>query len=304
MAGVITTGNHPAALWPGIRAFWGRTYDEHEEEYSKIFDMESSDKNYEEDVLVTGFGLAPAKSEGTSTSYDSETQGFTKRYTHVAYSLGYIVTREELDDNLYETVSKRRAQALAYSMRQTKENVAANVINRGFTSTYAGGDGKELFATDHPTKSGNQSNELTVAADISAAAIEDLLIQIAGSTNYRGLKISQNAKCLVVPRQLWFDANRIITSTLQSGTANNDSNILNATSAFPDGIVMNHYLTDSDAWFIKASIPGAGMTGFDRVAVDFTQDSDFDTDNAKAKCYERYSFGWTDWRAMYGSPGA
>ena len=290
-------------MWPGIKAFWGRAYDEHETEYDKIFSTESSEKNYEEDVLVTGFGLAPKKNEGSSTSYDSETQGFTTRYTHVAYSLGYIVTREELDDNLYETVSKRRAQALAFSMRQTKENVAANILNRATNSSYTGGDGKELLATDHPTKAGNQSNELATAADLSEASLEDILIQIAGATNDRGLKISLMPKCLIIPRQLWFDANRIVTSSLQSGTANNDVNVIKATNALPDGIVMNHYLTDSDQWFVKTNAP-RGLIHFDRVPIDFTQDSDFDTDNAKAKSYERYSFGWTDWRSLYGSPGA
>lgn len=303
MAGVITTGNHPAALWPGIKAWFGRQYDEHETEFDKIFAMESSDKAYEEDVLVTGFGLAPKKSEGSSTSYDSETQGYTTRYTHVAYSLGYVVTREELEDNLYETVSKRRAQALAFSMRQTKENVAANIINRWTTAGYTGGDGVVLGSTAHPTKAGNQSNILATAADLSEASLEDILIQIAGATNDRGLKISLMPKKLVVPRQLWFEANRIVNSTLQSGNANNDINVINATSALPDGIVMNHYLTDSDSWHVLTNAP-RGLLCFERTGMDFTQDSDFDTDNAKAKAYERYSFGWSDWRGIYGSPGA
>jgi hypothetical protein len=303
MAGVITTGNHPAALWPGIKAWWGRTYDEHETEYDKIFNVESSDKAYEEDVLVTGFGLAPSKAEGSSTSYDSETQGYTSRYTHVAYSLGYVVTREELDDNLYETVSKRRAQALAFSMRQTKENVAANIINRFVTAGYTGGDGVVLGSASHPTTSGNQSNILATAADLSEASLEDILIQIAGATNDRGLKISLMPKKLLIPRQLWFDANRIVNSSLQSATANNDVNVIKSTSALPDGIVMNHYLTDSDAWHVLTNAP-RGLMMYDRTGVDFTQDSDFDTDNAKAKCYERYSVGWTDWRGIYGSQGA
>lgn len=300
---VISTGSHPKALWPGIHAWFGRQYNEHKVEYTDLFDTQTSSKAYEEDVLATGFGLAPVKPEGGAVSYDSETQGFTKRYTHVAYSSGYIVTKEENADNLYETVSKRRSQALAFSFRQTKENVGANVYNRGFNSSYVGGDGKELFATDHPTKSGSQSNELATAADLSEAALEDMVIQIMGATNDRGLKISLMPKCLILPRQLWFEGNRIVKSTLQNDTANNAVNALRVTNTFPEGIKINHYLTDQDAWFIRNNCP-RGMTCFDREIEDFQQDNDFDTSNLKAKKYERYSFGWTDWRQVYGSAGA
>lgn len=300
---VITSGAHPKALWPGIHAWFGRVYDEHQVEYTDLFDVETSEQSYEEDVLVTGFGLAPVKPEGDSVSYDSESQGFTKRYTHVAYALGYIVTYEEMADNLYEVVSKRRSQALAFSMRQTKENVAANVYNRAFDSNYTGGDSSELCATDHSTKAGNQSNELSTAADMNEASIEDLCIQIYGATNDRGLKISLMPRSLIVPRQLWFEANRILKSTLQNDTANNAINALRATGTFPEGIKLNHYLTDSDAWFIRTNCP-RGMTLFDREIGEFEQDNDFDTKNAKAKKYERYSFGWTDWRQVFGSPGA
>lgn len=303
MAGVITTGNHPKALWPGIKAWYGRNYDEHDEEWSKCFTIEGSEKNYEEDVEATGFGLAPVKSQGSSVQYDSETQGDVSRYTHVAYALGYIVTREELDDNLYEMVSKRRAQALAFSMRQTKENVHANIFNRAFNSSYTGGDGKELLATDHPTKDGTQSNELSTAADLSEASLEDLIIQIMGAKNSRGLKISLMPKALLVPRQLWFEANRIMKSTLQNDTANNAVNVLKATNAIPEGVYVNHYFTDADAWFVKTNAP-RGLMHFDRVANEFSTDNDFDTLNAKAKAYERYSAGWTDFRGLYGSPGA
>lgn len=304
MAGVITTGNHPAALWPGIHAFWGRKYQEHKPQYVDLFDEGlASNKSYEEDVEVTGFGLAPKKSEGAAAVYDSESQGATTRYTHVAYALGYVVTYEELQDNLYEVVSRRRSAALAFSHRQTKENVAANVYNRAFNSSYTFGDGKELLATDHPTLSGNQSNELATAADLSEAALEDLLIQIMGATNSRGLKISIMPRSLIVPRQLWFDANRILKSTLQNDTANNAVNVLKATNALPDGVKGNVYLTDQDAWFVRTNAPN-GLQHFEREAISFDQDNDFDTKNAKAMCYERYSFGATDWRALYGSPGA
>jgi hypothetical protein len=302
---VISTGNHPKALWPGIKAWWGRQYNEHVTEHTDLFDNDTSDKQYEELVEVTGFGLAPVKEQGAAGSYDTDSQGTITRATHVAYGLGYIVTREELDDNKYEVVSKRRAQALAYAMRQTKENVAANVYNRGFTSTYAFGDGKELFATDHPTVSGNQSNELATAADMSEASLEDLCIQIMGAQNARGLRINLMPQSLIVPRQLVFEANRIIKSTLQSGTANNDVNALRTTGQFPGGIKVNHYLTDADAFFIRTNIPSStGLVHFQRVAAEFTQDNDFDTQNAKAKSYERYSFTVGDFRAAYGSPGA
>ncbi len=303
MAGIITTGNHPKALWPGIKAWWGRVYDEHVTEYTDIFDVESSSRAYEEDVEVTGFGLAPVKAEGAGVSYDSETQSTVSRYTHVAYASGYIVTYEELQDNLYEMVSKRRSQALAFSMRQTKETVGANTLNNGFDSNFPGGDTKELFATDHGNLGGDQSNELSTAADLSEASLEDLVIDIMGATNNRGLKISLMPRKLIVPRQLWFEANRIVNSVLQNDTANNAVNVLKATNAIPQGICVNHYLTDTDAWFLKTNAP-RGLIGYDREKMSFTTDNDFDTSNAKAKAYERYSFKWTDWRGAYASPGA
>lgn len=300
---VITTGNFPKALWPGINKWWGTFYNEHTEEFPMLFDKETSDKAYEEDVLTPGFGLAPVKAQGASVTYDSEQQGFVSRYTHVAYALGFIVTREEMKDNLYAEVGKRRTRKLAFSMRQTKENVAANVYNRAFNSSFTGGDGKELLATDHPTLSGDQSNELAVAADLSEAALEDLSIQVMNATNDRGLKISLMCTKLIVPPALWFEANRILKSVLQNDTANNAVNALKATNAIRDGIGVNHYLTDTDAWFLRTNAP-EGLKCFEREAIDFSEDNDFDTDNAKYKAYERYSFGWTDWRSLYGSPGA
>lgn len=302
MAGVITTGNHPAALWPGVKAWFGRTYDEHKEEFSQIFTTSGSTKSYEDVVEVTGFGLAPVKDQGSGTSYDSETQGDTSRLTHVAYSLGYIVTREERDDNQYEVVSTRRSKALAFSMRQTKENIAANILNRAFDSNYTGPDGVELLSTAHVTKNGTQSNHLTAAADISEESIESLTIQIMQALNSRGLKISLMPDCLIVPPQLWYKANRIVKSALQSGSANNDMNVLKSTNVFPGGIKMNHYLSDPDAFFIKTNVP-EGLVHYNRVGIEFTQDNDFDTENAKAKAYERYIFGWNDFRGLYGSPG-
>jgi len=303
MAGVITTGAHPKALWPGMKAWFGRTYNEHTVEYSDLFDMDTSKKAYEESGLVTGFGLAPVKAEGSSVSYDSESQGFINRATHVAYALGFIVSHEEIADNLYPVVGKRRAQALAFSMRQTKENVGANVYNRAFNSSYTFGDGKEILATDHPSKAGDWSNELATATDMSETAIEDLIIQVMGATNDRGLKINLMPECLVVHRNDWFEANRIMKSVLQNDTANNAVNALRSTGALPKGIKVNHYLTDTDAWFIRTNAP-RGMICYDREIGEYEMDNDFDTKNAKSKKYERYSFTVDDPRALYGSAGA
>ena len=303
MAGIITTASHPKALWPGIKAWWGQVYDEHPEEYSKLFDSDTSRQNYEEDVQLTGFGLAPQKPEGSGVAYDSEIQGFTTRYTHVAYALGYIVTKEELDDNLYEQVSRRRAAALAMSFRQTKENIGANIYNRAFNSTYKGGDGVELCSTAHPNTSGGTfANTPTVAADLSEASLEDALTALMGFQNDRGLLINVMPRSLIVARQNWWNANRILKSAYTPSTANNAVNVLVATNALPEGIVMNHYLTSPNAWFVRTNIQN-GLKYYSRVGIQFDQDNDFDTMNAKAKGYERYSFGWTDPRAIYGVNG-
>jgi hypothetical protein len=300
---VISTGSHPKALWPGIAAWFGRKYDEHATEYTDLFDTETSEKSYEEDVGVTGFGLASVKSEGNSITYDTESQNYTKRYTHVVYGSGYIVTREEMEDNQYEVVSKRRAGAMAFSMRQTKENVGANVYNRAETSGYTGGDGKTLLATDHPSLAGTWSNKLAVAADLSETALEDMIIQIMNAKNDRGLKISLMPKTLLVPPALLFEATRILKSTGQNDTANNAINALKASGMLPGGVKVNHYFTDTDAWFIRTNVE-RGMMHFQRRGYEFVKDNDFDTENAKAKATERYSFGWTDPRGVYGSLGA
>ncbi len=303
MAGVITTGNHPKALWPGMRKFWGRQYSEHPMEWKQIFEDKTSDKAYEEDSEVTGFGLAPVKNEAAAISFDSESQGPTKRYTHVVYGLGYIVSQEEMEDNLYEEVSKKRIKALAFSIRQTEEIVAANVLNRAFNSSYTGADGKEMLATDHVTLSGSQSNELATAADLSEASIEDLCIQIMNAQNSRGLRISLMPKKLVVSPSEAFNAERILKSALQAGTANNDVNAIKSMGIFPGGAAVNHYLTDADAFFIQTNCPD-GLMRFTRRATAFGNDSDFDTGNAKAKATVRFAVGWTDWRGMFGSAGA
>lgn len=299
MTGVITTGNHPKALWPGMHAFFGASYGVHPEEYKEIFSVEKSSKNYEEDTKLTGFGLAPVKPEGQAVNYDSESQSYTKRYTHTVYGLGYVVTEEEMEDNQYEIVSRKRIKRLAFSMRQTKEIVSANVLNRAFTSAYAGGDGKELLATDHPSIAGTFQNELTTAADFSEAALEDMLILIGQAKNERGHNIALRAKKLIVPINLMFDVKRVLKSDLQSGTANNDINALKGMIDYS----VNHYLTDTDAWFVKTDCP-YGMTMFERRALSFKQDNDHDTGNAKAKATMRFSVGWTDPLGMFGSPGA
>jgi len=299
---IISTGNHPKALWPGVYSWFGAKYAEHEKQYPKLFDIKSSSKNFEELVQQTGFGLAPVKPEGASTAYDAHTQGYIARGINVAYSLGYIVTREELADNLYSEVSMRRAGSLAFSMNQTRENVGANIYNRGFNSTYTGGDAKELLATNHPSVSGDQSNELATAADLSEASLEDLTVQIMNATDPKGLKISLRPKCLVVPTALVYDSNRILKSNLRVGTADNDTNALKLVGAIPE-IIVNNYLTDTDAWFIRTNAPD-GLCWFDRELPQFTKDEDFDTDNAKAKGYMRFIPFWGDWRGLYGSPGA
>ena len=299
---VITTGTHPKALWPGVKAFWGRSYEEHPVEYLDLFDRDTSEKAYEEVVEITGFGLAPVKPQGQQVYYDIEAQGAISRFTHVAYALGYIVTYEELRDDLYEVVSKRRAAQLAFSMRQTQENVLAGIYNLAFSSAAPGGDGVALCANNHPNLGGAQSNLLATSADLSEVAIEDLTIQIMQTLNNRGMRISALPQSLHVPPATWFEANRVYNSVLQAETANNSVNVIRATNVFPRGIKLNHYFTSQTAWFIRTNVPNS-MIYFERDAITFDQDNDFDTKNAKAACYQRYSGGWGDWRGLFGTPG-
>lgn len=302
---VINTGSFAKALWPGVNAWYGKAYKEYPEEYLKLFDKFSSRKAFEEDVGISSFGLAVQKSEGTPVTYDTERQAFITRYQHVVYALGFVITREANDDDQYDVVGQRKAQGLAYSMRQTKELIAANVYNRAFNSSYTGGDGKELCATDHPNlKGGTWANELTTSADLSEAALEQACIDIAGFTNDAGLTIAVRPKALIIPRQLIFEAKRILGSDGRVGTADNDLNALKAMGMIPE-VVTNHYLseTGTDAWFIRTDVAN-GMKYFERDADSFDMDNDWDTENAKFKARGRYSFGWTDPRALFGSPGA
>jgi len=302
--GIISTGSHPKALWPGVHAFWGQIYSEHMKEYGDLYEVKNSSQAYEEDVQITGFGLAPVKAEGASITYDSEVQGPVQRYTHIAYGLGYIVTYEELRDNLYEQVSMRRAQANAFSITQTIENVAAAIYNDAFTgNVFTFGDGLSLCNSAHiNTTGGTFSNALTPGADLSEAALEDICIQAMGLQTDRGLLISILPESLHIARQEWFNANRILKSVLQSGTSNNDINVLKAVNAFPKGIKMNHYLTSPHAWFVRTNCPN-GMQMFWRDEPMFDQDNEFDTKNAKAATYMRFSVGATDPRGILGSNG-
>lgn len=299
----ITTGNDPKLLWPGLNKIWGMNYTDPEKQWTGLFDTSPSEMNYEEDQEMTGFGLVPVKTQGASVAYDTHSQGVTTRYTHVAYAMGFIVTREEMDDNLYLKRGSARTKALARSFRITKEIVGANVYNRFTTSGYTGGDGVVLGSASHPCLNGNQSNILAVAADISEAALEDLTNQVDQAVDSRGLKIGLQSRSLIVPTALRYEAARILKSSLQNDTANNAINALKAMGAFPDGVKVNQFLTDTDQWFIRTDAP-EGMKHFQRIAAEFAQDGDFDTYNVKYKGYERYSFGWSDWRAVYGSPGA
>ncbi len=300
---IINSGSFAKALWPGVNAWYGKAYNEYGVEYTKLFETFKSSKAFEEDVGVSSFGLAAVKPEGAPIQYDSERQAFVTRYNHVVYALGFIITREIVEDDQYSVVGQRKAQGLAFSMRQTKEIVAANVYNRAFNSSYVGGDGKELLATDHPLFAGGTfANELTTAADLSEAALEQAVIDIAGFTNDRGLLIAVQPKSLIIPRQLVFEAKRILGADGRVGTDLNDPNVLKQMGLFSD-VVVNHYLTDTDAWFIRTNVPH-GMKHWERRADGFDMDNDFDTENAKYKATARYSFGWTDPRALFGSPGA
>lgn len=299
----ITTGNHPKALWPGIQAWWGHNYNQHEKEWKHLFEETKSTQSYEEDVQTTGFGLVPQKPQGDAVSYDTHQQGFVSRYTNVTYGMGYIVTMEELDDNLYSAVSMSRARSLAFSTNQTIETVAANVYNRAFNGSYTGGDGVSLINAAHPnTTGGTWSNQLTTAADLSEAALEDMLIQIMLAENDRGLKIALRPDCLIVHPNDWFEANRILKSSLQNDSANNAINALHSTNALPGGIKINHYLTDTDAWFVRTGCP-EGLKCQWRKKPTFDQDNDFDTANAKAKVVFRFVPYWTDARDLFASPG-
>lgn len=301
--GVITSGSFAKALWPGVNAWYGKSYNDYATEWDKLFEKNTSKKAYEEDVGLSSLGLAAIKAEGAPVTYDSERQGFTTRYQHVVYALGFIVTREAFEDDLYDVVGKKKANALARSMRQSKEIVAANVYNRAVTSGYTGGDGVVLLSASHVNVSGGTySNIIGTTADLSEAALEQACIDIEGFTDDRGLIIAAKPKQLIVPRQLRFEAYRILKADGRVGTDLNDPNALKSMGTFGEPTV-NHFLTDTDAWFIRTDVQD-GMKYFERRGDQFEMDNDFDTENAKFKASARYSFGWSDPRGIYGSMGA
>jgi hypothetical protein len=305
--GIITTSNFAKDLVPGVKTWFGQKYKEYPIEFLDIFEKGNSTKAFEEEAGVTGFGLAAVKTEGSGVAYDEQEQGFVSRYTHVTYGLGFIITREMYEDGIAVTVALRRASALAFSIRQTKEMIGANVLNRAFNSAYtmgANSDGKELCATDHPNKSGGTwRNELSISADLSEAALEQACIDIGAFKTDRGLTIAIMPQKLIIPSALEFEAFRILESIGQSHTQTNAINALRASNKFPEGVKVNHYLTDADAWFIGTNCPD-GLKYMERRADAFGTENDFDTENAKFKATFRGSFGWSDARGIFGSPGA
>lgn len=300
---VITSSSFAKLLWPGLNSIYGKEYADYPVEWDKLFEKNSSDRAYEEDVGLSSFGLASVKNEGAPITYDTERQGFTTRYNHVVYALGFIITREIYEDDQYGKVGAQKAKALARSMRQTKEIVGANVYNRAFDSNYVGGDGVELISSAHKNVAGGTwSNKITTASDLSEAALEQAVIDIAGFRDDRGLLIAAKPEKLIIPYQLQFEAARILGSDGRVGTDLNDPNVLKQKGIFGN-VVTNHYLTDPDAWFIATNIKD-GLKYFERRGDQFEMDNDFDTENAKYKATARYSFGWSDPRAIYGSAGA
>lgn len=300
---IINTGSFAKALWPGVNRWYGKAYSDYPVEYDKIFETRQSNKAFEEDVSISSFGLAVQKPEGAPISYDTERQGFITRYQHVVFALGFIITREMMEDDQYDIVGQRKAQGLARSIRQTKEINGANVYNRAFNAGFVGGDGVSMINAAHPNiRGGTWSNQIATAADISEAALEQAHIDIAAYTDDAGLLIAARPKTLVIHRSNIFEAKRITGSDLRVGTPNNDTNALKDMGLFQNTVV-NHYFTDPDAWFLITDVPN-GACYFERRADEFGMDNDFDTENAKYKATSRYSFYWSDPRGLYGSPGA
>lgn len=298
----ITRGLHPKAQWPGVHTWFGINYNFYPTEYTDLYDRETSSLAYEEMVQSTSFGLAQEKSENGGVSYATHSQGPVQRATHVVYALGYILTREEVDDNQYDKLSRSRAASLSQSMMQTKENVAANGYNRAFNSAFPYADGVELISTNNVnTTGGTWSNALSTGAALSELSIEDMCIQINNAQNDVGLRIKLMPKCIILPTQESFNVHRILNSSMQSGSANHDINAIRDMKVIMDGSKVNHYLTDTNNWFIRTDLREGGLKCFDRRAIEFTKDNEFNTENAFAKATERYSFTCGDKRAIYGS---
>ena len=290
-------------LEPGLNALFGLEYGRYDAEHTEIFETETSDRAFEEEVMLSGFGNARVKSEGGSIIYDNATETFPDRYTHETIALGFAITEEAVEDNLYDRISARYTKALARSMANTKQVKAANVLNNAFDPNFTGGDGKELCATDHPLVAGTLSNELATAADLNETSLEQALIDIAAFTDERGLLISTQGRKLIIPSELQFVADRLMASANRVGTADNDINALRNMGMIPEGYTVNHYLVDNDAFFIKTDIPN-GFKLFQRSPIRTSMEGDFDTGNVRYKARERYSFGFSDPRCVFGSPGA
>ena len=293
-------------LLPGLNALFGLEYARYGEEHKEIFETETSERSFEEETKLSGFGAAPVKNEGSSIAYDNAQEAWTARYTHQTIAMGFSLTEEAIEDNLYDSLSARYTKALARAMAYTKQVKAAAILNQGFTGagnpTY--GDGKTLFATDHPLVSGGtNSNRPTTGADLNETSLEAAVIQIAGWTDERGLLIAAKPRKMIVPPSLMFVATRLLETELRVGTADNDINALKSNGSIPEGYTVNHFLTDTNAWFLTTDVPN-GLKHFVRTPMQTGMDADFDTGNARYKARERYSFGVSDSLGIYGSPGA
>lgn len=302
MSTPVSTGSLSKLLWPGVESVYEHAKKDIEDTYTKIFKTTKIDRNFIEDVSYEGFGLLSQKAEGAPITYDTMKMGFTTRYTPVVYASGFMITREAYEDNLYKSQIDFKARMLAKALKQTRETILNNILNRAFNTSYTGGDGKALIVSDHPYASGSTgSNVLTVAANFSEAAVEDMLIQIMNATDARGLKAQINPTKLVVPVALHFEVQRILKSTGRVGTANNDMNVLKSMAPFSD-VVVNRYLTSSTAWFVMTD-EANGLKYVERRADEFGSDNDWETENAKYKVTARFTGGWSNWRCIYGTPG-
>ena len=290
-------------LLPGLNALFGLEYEKNEDEHTLIYETESSDRSFEEEVKLSGFSAAPVKAEGAAISYDSAQESYTARYNHETIAMGFAITEEAMEDNLYDSLSARYTKALARAMAYTKQVKAANLLNNGFT-TFDSGDGVSLFNASHPLVSGGtNANRPTTGADLNETSLEQAIIEIAAFTDERGLLIAARPTSLVVPPALMFVADRLLETTQRVGTADNDINAIRNMGAIPGGYAVNHYLTDSNAFFLLTDIPN-GMKMFERTALETSMDGDFDTGNVRYKARERYSFGVSDPLGIYGSPGS
>ncbi len=291
-------------LLPGLNALFGMEYARYGEEHKEIFETETSERSFEEETKLSGFSAAPVKNEGNAIAYDNAQEAWTARYNHETIALGFSITEEAVEDNLYDSLSSRYTKALARAMSYTKQVKAASVLNNGFSSSYKGGDGVELFSTAHPLVSGGtNSNEPATAADLNETSLEAAVIQIAGWTDERGLLIAAKPRKLIVPPNLMFVATRLLETELRVGTNNNDVNAIKTMGSIPEGFRVNHFLTDTNAWFLCTDVPN-GLKHFVRTPLQNSMDGDFDTGNVRYKSRERYSFGWSDPLGVYGSPGA